>query len=312
MKGILIRGAEKYNGISITNKLFFRNRVIGCYQLGAPEKSFYMANVRKGTILEWTSGLYLTGTDGVNSLNGINKSKAGGNTMQKKILIIEDDEKIIQLERDYLEANGFQVETTGNGTYGLELAQSNEYDLILLDLMLPGMNGYEICQEIRKTKNTPVMMVSAKKEDLDKIRGLGVGADDYMTKPFSPSELVARVAAHIARYERLTLNTEQADADALITIGNLEIDKKAHRVFVNGEEIVLTNKEFELLCFLSQHPNVVFSKEELFDEIWRFDSMGETSTVTVHVNRIRDKIKEIDRNFSLIETVWGSGYRFRA
>lgn len=232
--------------------------------------------------------------------------------MQKNILIIEDDVKIVQLERDYLEANGYRVETTGNGLQGLEMARDNEYDLILLDLMLPGMDGYEICQQIRATKNTPIMMVSARKEDLDKIRGLSVGADDYMTKPFSPSELVARVSAHIARYERLTLNKGGEDEETVISIGNLEIDKKAHRVFVSGGEVVLTNKEFELLCFLSQHPNAVFSKEELFDEIWRFDSMGETSTVTVHVNRIRDKIKELDRNFSLIETVWGSGYRFRA
>lgn len=231
--------------------------------------------------------------------------------MQKKILIIEDDVKIVQLERDYLEANGFQVEMAVDGLQGLEMAQSRLYDMILLDLMLPGIDGYAICQEIRKNQNTPVMMVSAKKEDLDKIRGLGVGADDYMTKPFSPSELVARVSAHIARYERLTNNTAEEE-DMIIAIGNLEIDKKAHRVFVSGEEVVMTNKEFELLCFLAQHPNQVFSKEELFDEIWQFDSMGETSTVTVHVNRIRDKIKEIDRNFSLIETVWGSGYRFRA
>lgn len=232
--------------------------------------------------------------------------------MQKTILIIEDDNNIVQLEQDYLEANGYQVQTTGDGIRGLELARENDYDLILLDLMLPGMDGYEICREIRSTKNTPIMMVSAKKEDLDKIRGLGVGADDYMTKPFSPSELVARVSAHIARYERLTLNAEKEAEDNMITIGNLEIDKKAHRVFVSGKEIVFTNKEFELLTFLATHSNVVYSKEELFDEIWRFDSMGETSTVTVHVNRIRDKIKEIDRNFSLIETVWGSGYRFRA
>lgn len=232
--------------------------------------------------------------------------------MQKKILIIEDDEKIVTLERDYLEATGYLVETVGDGAKGLSLAVENEYNLILLDLMLPSMDGFEVCQKVRQTKNTPILMVSAKKEDLDKIRGLGVGADDYMTKPFSPSELVARVSAHINRYERLTVNREQNIEDDLIAIGNLEIDKKAHRAFVNGEEIVLTNKELELLCYLTQHPNVVFSKDELFNEIWCFDSMGETSTVTVHVNRIRDKIKEVDRNFALIETVWGSGYRFKA
>lgn len=231
--------------------------------------------------------------------------------MQKKILIIEDDPKIVQLERDYLEASHYMVASTGNGRQGLEMALTDRYNLVLLDLMLPGMDGFTICQEIRKTQNTPILMVSAKKEDFDKIQGLGVGADDYITKPFSPSELVARVTAHIARYERLTAS-DSPEEQTLITIGNLEIDKKAHRVFVNGQEVVLTNKEFELLCFLAERPNVVFSKEELFDEIWRFDSMGETSTVTVHVNRVRDKIKEFDQRFSLIETVWGSGYRFKA
>ncbi|MCC8022950.1 MAG: response regulator transcription factor, partial [Clostridiales bacterium] len=190
-----------------------------------------------------------------------------------------------------------------------EKALRGEYKLILLDLMLPDLDGYEICRRIREQKNTPIIMVSAKKEDFDKIRGLGLGADDYITKPFSPSELVARVVAHISRYERLTNQGEDA---ATISSGNLELDKKAHRAFVSGTEVILTNKEFELLCFLLEHPNVVYSKEELFDEIWKFDSIGETSTITVHVNRIRDKIKEVDPGFSLIETVWGSGYRFRA
>ena len=230
--------------------------------------------------------------------------------MSKKILIIEDDEKIVTLERDYLEANGFASQMAYDGKTGLNMALNNDYDLILLDLMLPHIDGFEICKRIREVKNTPIIMVSAKKEDFDKIRGLGLGADDYITKPFSPSELVARVIAHISRYERLTLRGEESSD--VIAIGVLEIDKQAHRVFVSGEEIVLTNKEFELLAHLAQHPNIVFSKDELFDKIWRFDSMGETSTVTVHVNRIRDKIKEVDPTFSAIETVWGSGYRFKA
>lgn len=232
--------------------------------------------------------------------------------MEKKILIVEDDENILQLECDYLNANGFTTEKAVDGLKGLSKALDNDYDLILLDLMLPNMDGFEICKRIREKKNTPIIMMSAKKEDFDKIKGFGMGADDYMTKPFSPSELVARVRAHISRYERLTVVGNDISVADTIKVANLEIDINAHRVFVSGEEIVFTNKEFELLCYLANHPNIVLSKEQLFDEIWKFDSMGETSTVTVHVNRIRDKIKEIDPNFSLIETVWGSGYRFKS
>lgn len=228
--------------------------------------------------------------------------------MKKKILIIEDDENIVELERDYIEAKGFETEKASDGATGLALALNNDYALIILDIMLPNMDGMEICKRVRQKKDLPIIMVSAKKEDFDKIAGLGLGADDYMTKPFSPSELAARVCAHIARYERLTLKND--DDDAMYRVSGLEIDKKAHRAFYNGNEIVLTNKEFELLFYLSTHPNTVFSKDELFNTIWGFDSMGETSTITVHVNRIRDKIKEIDSSFSAIETVWGSGYRY--
>lgn len=228
--------------------------------------------------------------------------------MSKKILIVEDDMNILQLEKDYLEANGFEVETTTDGARGLELALNGNYNLIMLDIMLPSVDGMEICKRVRRVKNIPILLVSAKRDDLDKIKGLGVGADDYIVKPFSPSELVARVIAHINRYERLT-STPQDNGD-IIEIDNIKIDKKSRRVFVNGIEINFTNKEFDLLTCLAENPNTVFSKDELFKKIWEYDSMGETSTVTVHVNRVRDKLFSVDKNFKYVNTVWGRGYRF--
>lgn len=222
----------------------------------------------------------------------------------KKILIIEDDASIAELERDYLMANGFEVTVIGDGREGLRKALEEEFALIVLDVMLPGADGFEICTEIRAHKNTPVLMVSARRDDVDKVKGLGLGADDYMVKPFSPSELVARVRAHISRYERLTNKAE----GSTLSVRGLTIDIPARRVYVQGEEAVLKNKEFELLLFFAENPNIVFSKESLFDRIWGMDSLGDTATVTVHVNRIRDKIEHADK---YIETVWGSGYRFR-
>ncbi len=229
----------------------------------------------------------------------------------KKILIIEDDANICALERDYLEANGFEVSTAANGTTGLEAALTNNYDLILLDIMLPGTDGMEVCRRIRESKDIPILLVSAKKEDLDKITGLGYGADDYIVKPFSPKELVARVIAHISRYERLTAKNENSFAEAkTIEADGLKLDGRSRRAFVNSTELNLTNKEFDLLYFLASSPDTVFSKEDLFSKIWNYDSIGETSTITVHVNRIRDKIKEVDPSMDFIHTVWGKGYRF--
>lgn len=227
----------------------------------------------------------------------------------KKILIIEDDANICTLEKDYLEANGFEVSTAANGNAGLEKALNENFSLILLDIMLPGIDGMEICRKVREKKDIPILLVSAKKEDLDKITGLSYGADDYIVKPFSPKELVARVIAHISRYERLTAKNENNNAKT-IEIGGLKLDGKSRRAFVNGSELVLTNKEFDLLYFLASSPDTVYSKEELFNEIWNYDSIGETSTITVHVNRIRDKIKEVDPTIDFIHTVWGKGYRF--
>lgn len=231
--------------------------------------------------------------------------------MRKKILVVEDEKNIAELERDYLEANGYEVEIALDGKSGLDRALESDFDLVILDVMLPGIDGFEVCRQIRKSKECPVLMVSAKKDEIDKIRGLGLGADDYITKPFSPSELVARVTAHISRYERLTSKGEEP-VNYVINIGNLSIDKNARRVFINDEEVLLTNKEFDLLVFLASNPNVVFSKDTIFDKIWGLDAIGETSTVTVHINRIREKIEDDSSNPQYIETVWGAGYRFKA
>lgn len=226
-----------------------------------------------------------------------------------KILIVEDEVAIAELQKDYLEMNGFEVEVCGNGKDGAQLAIQNEYDLVILDLMLPGMDGYEVCRKIREEKNIPIIMVSAKKEDLDKVYGLGMGADDYMTKPFSPSELVARVKAHMSRYERLVGQVK--NKNEIIEIRGLRIDKTARRVFVDGEEKIFTTKEFDLLTFLAAHPNHVFSKAELFREIWDMESVGDIATVTVHIKKIREKIEKSTDKPEYIETIWGVGYRFK-
>jgi len=226
-----------------------------------------------------------------------------------RILIVEDEESIAELERDYLELAGFEVETTADGEDGLARALNEKFDLLILDLMLPGMDGFEICKQVRKEKNTPILMVSAKKDDIDKIRGLGLGADDYITKPFSPSELVARVKAHLARYERLIGSNVQENE--IIEIRGLKIDKTARRVYINGEEKNFTTKEFDLLTFLAQNPNRVFRKEELFSKIWDMESIGDIATVTVHIKKIREKIELDTQKPQYIETIWGVGYRFK-
>jgi DNA-binding response OmpR family regulator len=227
-----------------------------------------------------------------------------------RILIVEDEEAIADLEKDYLELSGFEVEIAADGTTGLQRAMEEDFQLIILDLMLPGVDGFEICRQVRNAKNTPIIMVSAKKDDIDKIRGLGLGADDYMTKPFSPSELVARVKAHLNRYERLvSSNTKE---NTVIEIRGIKIDKTARRVWVNGEEKNFTSREFDLLAFLAENPNHVFTKEELFRKIWDMDSVGDIATVTVHIKKIREKIEFNSTKPQYIETIWGVGYRFKA
>lgn len=229
--------------------------------------------------------------------------------MSSRILIIEDETSIAELEKDYLELSGFEVELEEQGDVGLERALNEDFDLLILDLMLPGMDGFEICRKLREEKNTPIIMVSAKKDDIDKIRGLGLGADDYMTKPFSPSELVARVKAHLSRYERLIGSA--AEVNKIIEIRGLKIDTTARRVWVNGQEKAFTTKEFDLLTFLASHPNHVYTKDELFSEIWDMESIGDIATVTVHIKKIREKIEMDTSNPQYIETIWGVGYRFK-
>ncbi|SDZ79921.1 DNA-binding response regulator, OmpR family, contains REC and winged-helix (wHTH) domain [Oribacterium sp. KHPX15] len=228
---------------------------------------------------------------------------------KRKILIVEDEQSIAELERDYLELSGFTVTITNDGDIGLEKALGEEFDLIILDLMLPGKDGFEVCKEVRSVKDIPIIIVSAKKDDIDKIRGLGLGADDYMTKPFSASELVARVKAHLARYERLIGNGKEGND--LIEIRGLKIDPSARRVWVGNEEKTFTTKEFDLLFFLASHPNHVYTKAELFKEIWKMDSVGDIATVTVHIKKIREKIEMDSAKPQYIETIWGVGYRFK-
>ena len=219
----------------------------------------------------------------------------------------EDDDLIAELERDYLEINGFETTICEDGRTGLREALEGDYDLIILDLMLPGADGFEICRIVREKKNTPIIIVSARREDIDKIRGLGLGADDYITKPFSPGEMVARVKAHLTRYERLV---GQSRSETL-EIRGLKIDRTSRQVFVNGEEKVFTAKEFDLLTFLASNPNHVYTREELFREIWGMESVGDIATVTVHIKKIREKIELNSAKPQYIETIWGVGYRFK-
>ena len=228
-----------------------------------------------------------------------------------RILIVEDEEAIAELERDYLELSGYTVEIENNGDEGLKRAMSEEWDLFILDIMLPGTDGFEICRQIRTEKSTPIIFVSARKDDIDKVKGLGFGADDYITKPFSPSELVARVKAHLASFDRVVNSSSGYSNDDVIRIRGLKIDNISHKVWVDGAEKLLTTKEYDLLYFFAKHPGQVFSKEELFQRIWDQDSVGDIATVTVHVKKIREKI-ELDKDHpQYIETVWGVGYRMK-
>ena len=228
-----------------------------------------------------------------------------------KILIIEDDQSVAELERDYLEINGgFTCALSTDGTEGLKLALEEDFALAIVDVMLPGLSGFEICRRLREVKDTPVIIISAMADDIDKVRGLGLGADDYMTKPFSPSELVARVKGHIQRYQRLVGSREKPRPE-ILKIRGLEIDREARRVWVNGREKNMTSKEYDLLLFLAEHPDTVFSKDRLFDNVWGMDAYGDVSTVTVHIKHIRDKIEIDPERIQYIETVWGVGYRFR-
>ena len=229
----------------------------------------------------------------------------------KKILIVEDDLSIAELQKDYLELSGFQVNICTDGVEGLKEIRENQYDLVILDVMLPKIDGYDILKIISQDKDIPVLMVSAKKEEIDKIKGLTLGADDYITKPFSPGELVARVKSHLQNYERLKNKFVNEPKNKNIIIRGLEINKSSRQVFINGKEVSLPQKEFELLLYMAQNPNRVFGREELFERIWGLDSLGDNATVTVHIARIREKIESNPSNPQYVETVWGAGYRVR-
>lgn len=228
--------------------------------------------------------------------------------MKSKILIIEDDVAIANIEKDYLEINNYEVDLAFDGKSGFDKAVNNNYDLILLDIMLPKIDGFSLCRQLRELLDIPILIVSAKTEDIDKIRGLGLGADDYIVKPFSPNELVARVKSNLAQYQRLKTNTNDGRE---INIGNIKIYTNSHRVYKNNKEIELKNKEYELLIFLVLNADIVFSKETLYEKIWGFDALGDNATVAVHISRLREKIEDDPTNPTHIQTVWGAGYRFK-
>ncbi|MBS7528300.1 response regulator transcription factor [Fusibacter paucivorans] len=236
------------------------------------------------------------------------RRKRGGITV-KRILIIEDELDIAELEKDYLEINGYTVDIIQNGAEGFKRALSNQYHLIILDIMLPEMDGYKICREIRGIVDIPIIIVSAKKDEIDKIRGLGIGADDYITKPFSPQELVARIKSHLSRYERLKNNSSISVKE--LHFNTLRIEPETRRVYLAEREIILTTKEFDLLLFLASNPDIVFNKDALFEKIWGLDSLGDVATVTVHIRKLREKIEQDPSDPKYIETIWGAGYRFK-
>ncbi|AYW47102.1 DNA-binding response regulator [Tetragenococcus osmophilus] len=226
----------------------------------------------------------------------------------QRILIIEDEKSIAELEQDYLEMNGFDSDIATTGEDGLQLINKHNYQLILLDLMLPNIDGFELCERLRQQVDIPILMVTARKEDIDKIRGFNRGADDYIVKPFNPSELVARVKAHISRYDRLT---NKQSVSSVIQVKNMQIDVEARRIFIDEKEKILTAKEYDLLYFLAMNPNIGFSKDDLFEKIWGYDAMGDNTTVTVHIRKIREKIEKDPSQPQFIETIWGVGYRFQ-
>lgn len=225
-----------------------------------------------------------------------------------RIFIIEDDADIAEIERDYLKLSGFEAVICHDGKTGLEAAKKQDYDLLLLDLMLPGVDGFTICRAVREISDVPILMVTARREDVDKIRGFGFGADDYVEKPFSPSVLVARVKAHLARYKRL--KPAAPENKSSISFGEMRLETDSRRLFIGEREIPLKNKEYELLLFLMRHPNMIFDREDLYENIWGLESMGDNITVAVHINRLREKIEEDPQKPSYLQTVWGAGYRF--
>ena len=228
----------------------------------------------------------------------------------KRILIIEDDESIAAIERDYLTVNEFEVDIAATGPEGIALGRTGQYDLILLDVMIPGMDGFSVCRTLRKELDIPIIMVTARLDDIDKIRGLGLGADGYITKPFSPNVLIAHVKANLAQYARLKGKEGRSSRSELV-IGEIRVNTDSHRVYVRGREVELKNKEYELLLFLMKNADIVFSREDLYERIWGYDALGDNATVSVHINRLREKIERDLSHPESIVTVRGAGSRFR-
>ena len=230
-----------------------------------------------------------------------------------RVLIIDQDRMIAAIERDFLETNGFDVAVAMTGKEGMKIFDGGDIEAVILDVDLSDTDGFLLCRKLRAVSNVPILFITARDALEDKVKGLGLGADDYIVKPFNPSEMIARLKAQLDIHERL-LGSQRTEADNSkpdIQIGDLRIFVKRHQVFRGSREISLTGKEFNLLLFLARHPNQVFSKKYLFEMIWHLDALGELATVTVHVNRLRDKLNEVEPPFTAIETVWGNGYRFR-
>ena len=226
--------------------------------------------------------------------------------MQEKILVVDDEKTLVKALKFGLEKDGFQVSTAYDGEEALEKVKQEEPDLVVLDLMLPKLDGFEVCRRLRKERDLPIIMLTAKGEDIDKILGLELGADDYMTKPFNPRELMARIKAILRRSSHATGGIRK-----VIRAGRLEIDLIKHKVMVDGEEIDLTAKEYALLSFLASSPGRVFSREQLLEQVWGYEYCGDARTVDVHIRHVREKLEEDPAEPKMILTVWGTGYKFR-
>lgn len=226
---------------------------------------------------------------------------------QKKILVVDDEKEIANLVRDFLIAEGFEVVVSYDGEEGMNAFKQHKPDLAVLDIMLPKKDGMEVCRTIRSESSIPIIMLSAKKSDIDKVLGLGLGADDYVTKPFSPVELVARIKAHLRRYTQLSSKESNAD---ILTFEKLKIYLESYKVTIEGREISLTAKEFETLRLLASSPSRVYTREQIFNQVWGFNEYGDINTVTVHIKKIREKIEDDPSHPEYIKTVWGVGYKF--
>ncbi|QKS71052.1 response regulator transcription factor [Paenalkalicoccus suaedae] len=232
-------------------------------------------------------------------------------TPKTKILVVDDEERIRRLLRMYLEKENYAVEDAENGEIALSLALKNEYDLIVLDLMMPGMDGIEVCEEIRKQKATPIIMLTAKGEEANRVQGFEAGTDDYIVKPFSPREVVLRVKALLRRSSSTKFLQTETKTKELYSFPHLTIDDEAHKVTVNDQLINLTPKEYELLLYFAQAPDKVFARETLLKEVWNYEFFGDLRTVDTHVKRLREKLSQVEPHASeMIKTVWGVGYKF--